>query len=220
MRIIFPKRYASGWAILSGIGKETVLSSIRQTSPTRHDSAARPRTCTSWNDSRASHQTHCCTASRSKIRRHGRVRGRASIPGLQPINRFTNTPATKTTTLSKTFCAERAGVKRMRRRRRRSNEVSHYANTNHHDSQRRCFTERRHCSPRSPCVRKRVRSEPAGPVEGQDRQSGMGQSACVDSYGGLEFRRDERRLDDRGGKSEFPAPPRSHEGVLEGRHGN
>src|SRR5262249_56206938 len=105
---------------------------------------------------------------RLKTKGPGRVHGRVSTRGLQPINPFMNTPVTKTTTLWKTFSAERGGVKRTRRLRKRNNEVSHDANTYHHRGSP-FLSIRPHIRSRSSCFRQRVRCEPAGCADGANR---------------------------------------------------
>src|SRR2546426_2692933 len=67
--------------------------------------------------------------------------------------------------------------------------------------------------PGASCLRRRVRSEPAGLTERQNRQGGMGQSSQLDSHGSHQAGRYKRSLDDRGRKPQFPAPPRRHEGI-------
>src|SRR5262249_5372816 len=235
MRRTFRKQFANGWATRWATGKETPPSLTRRTSQTRHDSEERPRTCMSSSDSRASPRMRCCIALPSKIRQLGRGHGRVSTRGRQRTNLFMNTPATKIIMRWRTYCVERGGGKPMKRLRKAKNDFlrrsagetaplkslrRHDVKTSiHHDYHRRYALAGGYCSrPRPSCLRKRVRPESPGAVEGQSGEGRVGEPPCLDPHGSHEFRRHERCLDDRGWKSQFPASAGSDEGVPQSRH--
>src|SRR6266850_419206 len=67
-------------------------------------------------------------------------------------------------------------------------------------------------------VRRRVRSEPSGAAQGEDRKGRMGESARVDSCRSPEGRRHQTGLDDRRRQSEFTLQAGRHARLAANRH--